>query len=64
MRVFTYRHLAGRLSEPPRSTTPPTNYVDAATYLDADQKKAIREWTGDGIMRIGIGLEERRGPRR
>lgn len=33
-------------------------HVDSATYLDADQKKAIREWTGDGLMRISIGLED------
>lgn len=33
-------------------------HVDSATYLDADQKKAIREWAGDGLMRISIGLED------
>ena len=33
-------------------------YVDAAPYLDAEQKKAIREWAGEGIMRISIGLED------
>jgi cystathionine beta-lyase/cystathionine gamma-synthase len=33
-------------------------YVDAAPYLDADQKRAIREWAGEGIMRISIGLED------
>jgi len=33
-------------------------YVDAAPYLDAEQKKAIRQWAGDGIMRISIGLED------
>jgi cystathionine beta-lyase/cystathionine gamma-synthase len=33
-------------------------YVDSVAYLDADQKKAIREWTGGGIMRISIGLED------
>jgi cystathionine beta-lyase/cystathionine gamma-synthase len=33
-------------------------YVDAAPYLDEAQKKAIREWAGDGIMRISIGLED------
>jgi cystathionine beta-lyase/cystathionine gamma-synthase len=37
---------------------PTDQYVDAAPYLDADQKKAIREWAGDGIMRISIGLED------
>ena len=33
-------------------------YVDAAPYLDEAQKKAIRQWAGDGIMRISIGLED------
>jgi cystathionine gamma-synthase len=33
-------------------------YIDAAPYLDAEQKKAIREWAGDGIMRISTGLED------
>ena len=32
-------------------------YVDAATYLTDKQKKSIREWTGDGIIRASIGLE-------
>jgi methionine-gamma-lyase len=32
-------------------------YVDAATYLTDAQKKSIREWTGDGIIRASIGLE-------
>jgi methionine-gamma-lyase len=32
-------------------------YVDNATYLSAAQKARIREWTGDGIVRASIGLE-------
>ncbi len=32
-------------------------YIDAADYLNAEQKKSIREWTGAGIMRASIGLE-------
>jgi methionine-gamma-lyase len=32
-------------------------YVDAATYLTDAQKRSIREWTGDGIIRASIGLE-------
>ena len=32
-------------------------YVDAATYLDDDQKRSIRTWMGDGIVRASIGLE-------
>jgi cystathionine beta-lyase/cystathionine gamma-synthase len=37
---------------------PTALYIDAAPYLDDAQKKAIREWAGDGIMRISIGLED------
>jgi cystathionine beta-lyase/cystathionine gamma-synthase len=33
-------------------------YVDAAPYLSAEQKRRIREWTGDGIVRASIGLED------
>jgi cystathionine beta-lyase/cystathionine gamma-synthase len=33
-------------------------YVDAAPYLDAAQKKRIRAWTGEGIIRASIGLED------
>jgi cystathionine beta-lyase/cystathionine gamma-synthase len=32
-------------------------YVDAAPYLDAEQKARIREWMGDGIVRASVGLE-------
>ena len=32
-------------------------YIDAVSYLDDDQKRSIREWTGDGIMRASLGLE-------
>ncbi len=37
---------------------PTDMYVDTATYLPDEQKKAIREWAGEGIMRISIGLED------
>ena len=33
-------------------------YVDAAPYLNSTQKERIREWTGDGIVRASIGLED------
>jgi cystathionine beta-lyase/cystathionine gamma-synthase len=33
-------------------------YVDAAPYLSAEQKARIREWTGEGIVRASIGLED------
>ena len=32
-------------------------YVDAAPYLDPAQKRRIRQWMGDGIVRASIGLE-------
>jgi len=32
-------------------------YVDAATYLTDLQKRSIREWTGEGIIRASVGLE-------
>jgi methionine-gamma-lyase len=36
---------------------PTDMYVDAALYLSDQQKRSIREWTGDGIIRASIGLE-------
>ncbi len=33
-------------------------YIDDAPYLDAEQKERIRAWTGEGIMRASIGLED------
>jgi cystathionine beta-lyase/cystathionine gamma-synthase len=32
-------------------------YVDSASYLTEAQKSRIREWTGDGIVRLSVGLE-------
>ncbi len=32
-------------------------YIDAVSYLSAEQKQRIREWTGEGIVRASIGLE-------
>jgi cystathionine beta-lyase/cystathionine gamma-synthase len=32
-------------------------YVDAVSYLDAEQKAGIRRWMGDGIVRVSVGLE-------
>jgi cystathionine beta-lyase/cystathionine gamma-synthase len=32
-------------------------YIDQVEYLDEGQKARIREWTGEGIMRASIGLE-------
>jgi methionine-gamma-lyase len=36
---------------------PTDMYMDAAPYLTDQQKRSIREWTGDGIIRASIGLE-------
>lgn len=33
-------------------------YVDAVAYYDEDQKKGIREWSGEGVVRTSIGLED------
>jgi cystathionine beta-lyase/cystathionine gamma-synthase len=33
-------------------------YIDAAPYLSDIQKARIREWTGDGIVRVSVGLED------
>jgi methionine-gamma-lyase len=32
-------------------------YVEAAPYLSEKQKRSIRTWTGEGILRASIGLE-------
>jgi len=57
IRVFTYATSLGDYQS--LLFYYPTEYfVDAVTYLTAEQKTAIREWTGDGIMRISIGLED------
>ncbi len=32
-------------------------YVDAAPYLSSEHKRRIHEWTGQGIVRASIGLE-------
>jgi cystathionine beta-lyase/cystathionine gamma-synthase len=57
VRVFTYATSLGDYQS--LLFYYPTNlYVDDAAYLGAEQKRAIREWTGDGILRISIGLED------
>jgi methionine-gamma-lyase len=57
VRVFTYATSLGDYQSL-LFYYPSGLYVDSVTYLDAGQKKAIREWMGDGIMRISIGLED------
>jgi cystathionine beta-lyase/cystathionine gamma-synthase len=57
VRVFTYATSLGDYQSL-LFYYPTDLYVDNATYLGADQKKAIRDWTDDGIMRFSIGLED------
>ncbi len=37
---------------------PADMYVDAAAYLSDQQKFGLREWTGEGIVRASVGLED------
>jgi cystathionine beta-lyase/cystathionine gamma-synthase len=32
-------------------------YIDSVSYLNSEQKKRIREWTGDGLVRASVGIE-------
>jgi len=57
VRVFTYATSLGDYQSL-LFYYPTELYVDSASYLDADQKRAYREWAGDGVMRISIGLED------
>ena len=57
IRLFTYATSLGHA----RSLLfyyPTDLYVDAAPYLTAVQKARIREWTGEGIVRVSVGLED------
>ena len=57
IRLFTYATSLGHA----RSLLfyyPTDLYVDAAPYLSIAQKARIREWTGDGIVRVSVGLED------
>ena len=57
IRLFTYATSLGHA----RSLLfyyPTDLYVDAAPYLSAAQKVHIREWTGDGLVRVSAGLED------
>jgi len=57
VRVFTYATSLGDYQSL-LFYYPTAMYVDNATYLDAERKAAIRQWVGDGIMRISVGLED------
>jgi len=57
IRLFTYATSLGHA----RSLLfyyPTDLYVDAVSYLTAAQKAGIREWMGDGIVRVSVGLED------
>ena len=57
IRLFTYATSLGHA----RSLIfyyPTDLYVDAAPYLSAPQKARIRQWMGDGIVRVSVGLED------
>jgi hypothetical protein len=32
-------------------------YIDAMPFYTKEQKQRIRQWTGDGLVRASIGLE-------
>ena len=57
VRVFTYATSLGDYQSL-LFYYPTEMYVDSVAYLDDEQKRAIREWAGDGIMRISVGLED------
>jgi cystathionine beta-lyase/cystathionine gamma-synthase len=57
IRLFTYATSLGHA----RSLLfyyPTDLYVDAVPYLSDAQKARIREWMGEGIVRVSVGLEE------
>ncbi|MBN1179686.1 MAG: PLP-dependent transferase [Anaerolineae bacterium] len=56
IRLFTYATSLGHA----RSLLfyyPTDLYVDAVSYLSDAQKHRIREWMGEGIVRVSVGLE-------
>jgi cystathionine beta-lyase/cystathionine gamma-synthase len=57
VRLFTYATSLGHA----RSLLfyyPTDLYVDDVSYLTPDQKADIRDWMGDGIVRVSVGLED------
>ncbi len=57
VRLFTYATSLGHA----RSLLfyyPTDIYVDAVPYLTDAQKARIREWMGEGIVRVSVGLED------
>jgi cystathionine beta-lyase/cystathionine gamma-synthase len=56
IRVFSYATSLGH-AHSLLFYYPTDLYVDAAPYLTTEQKTRIRAWTGDGILRASVGLE-------
>jgi cystathionine gamma-synthase len=56
IRVFSYATSLGH-AHSLLFYYPTDLYVDAAPYLSSEQKTRIREWTGEGILRASVGLE-------
>lgn len=57
VRLFTYATSLGHA----RSLLfyyPTDLYIDSAPYLTGEQKSRIREWMGEGIVRVSVGLED------
>jgi cystathionine beta-lyase/cystathionine gamma-synthase len=56
IRLFTYATSLGH----PHSLLfyyPTDMYIDAMPFYTDDQRRRIREWTGEGLVRASIGLE-------
>ena len=56
IKIFTYATSLGH-AHSLLFFYPTEMFFDSAPYLSKEQKKSIREWTGDGIIRASIGLE-------
>ena len=56
LRVFTYATSLGH-AHSLLFYYPTDLYIDAMPFYTQEQKQHIREWTGDGLVRASIGLE-------
>jgi cystathionine beta-lyase/cystathionine gamma-synthase len=59
IRVFAYATSLGH-AHSLMFYYPTDMYIDAMPFYSDEQKRRIREWTGDGIVRASIGLESAR----
>ena len=57
IRLFTYATSLGH-AHSLLFYYPTDLYIDAAPYLTDAQKASLREWTGEGIVRVSVGLED------